>query len=346
MKTEKLSIFGSEWFGIPIATLALSQVFFLLEKTLKNNIYEYPGIIFFIIGLSLFIFIFILWAVRAFTLHDKKYTHWNNLTRLSFTALIPIIVFVVSHILIGITGFNRNYAYVYLYIYFVDYFIALIIGILLGYRLYTKEIGENEINYAIIIPPLSIGTSIFLATPLMGYFKGSIAETIYFLVLMGLGIFFFLYIFIGSIALAGHVSHKSGDLLPTTMLPVGVSSLIIINLLSISSFGEIIPHISLSIYTVGYISILLWGFEVWNFLVVSIIILRKSRLGVLSVWAYGFPLGLFATSTIKLYGYTHFTVLEYIFFAIAVALAILWTYAWLGTYVFLRRVLYKTKKGL
>ena len=36
-----------------------------------------------------------------------------------------------------------------------------------------------------------------LDTPLMGYYHGNIAQTIYFLVLMGLGIFFFLYIFIG-----------------------------------------------------------------------------------------------------------------------------------------------------
>ena len=39
-----------------------------------------------------------------------------------------------------------------------------------------------------------------LATPLMGYYHGNTAQAIYFLVLMGLGIFFFLYIFIGSAA--------------------------------------------------------------------------------------------------------------------------------------------------
>ena len=115
------------------------------------------------------------------------------------------------------------------------------------------------------------------------YYHGNIAQAIYFLVLMGLGIFFFLYIFIGSVALSGHVSNKSGSTLPTAMLPVGVSSLIIINLLSIISFGPVIGHMVLGIGTVEFISILLWGFEVWNFLVMFIIMFRKETFGYLSI---------------------------------------------------------------
>ena len=234
----------------------------------------------------MFIVIFILWAIRGLTIHDKKYLHWNNLTRLSFIALIPIILFIMDHILIDLIGMSKLLAEVSLYNYFFSYFLALVLGILLGYRLYTKEIDKNEINYAIIIPPLSIGTSIFLATPLMGYYHGDIAETIYFLVLMGLGIFFFLYIFIGSIALSGHVSNKSDSTLPTAMLPVGVSSLIIINLLSIMSFGKVIGDITLNFGTVEFISILLYGFEVWNFIVVFILIFRKTTFGYLSVQVF------------------------------------------------------------
>ena len=42
----------------------------------------------------------------------------------------------------------------------------------LGYRLYTKEIDPNEISYAIVIPPLAIGTGVFLAGTLMNYYGG------------------------------------------------------------------------------------------------------------------------------------------------------------------------------
>ncbi|MEM0140166.1 MAG: C4-dicarboxylate ABC transporter, partial [Ferroplasma sp.] len=307
IKLNKLYVFGSEWFGIAISTLALAQVLFLMSREVKNSSYATAGDILVILGILIFLVVMVLWIARGLTIHDKKCTHWNNLTRLSFTALIPIIMFVLSHLLISIEGFSVKYAYIYLYDYFINYFLALALGVILGYRLYTKEIGEGEINYAIIIPPLSIGTSIFLATPLLSYYTGNVAQLIYFMVIMGLGIFFFLYIFIGSIALSGHITHKSEQVLPTAMLPVGVSSLILINLLSISSFGTVISHIGISIYTVGFISILLWGFEVWNFLVVFIIIIRKSRIGYMSAWAYGFPLGLFATSTFKLQVFTHFT---------------------------------------
>ncbi len=338
MKNKILYIFGSEWFGMAIATLAVSQVFFLVSKYLVNIDLKYIGEVFFGLGIIMFIVIFILWAIRGLTIHDKKFTHWNNLTRLSFIALIPIILFVINHILIDLIGMSKLLAEISLDNYFFSYFLALVLGILLGYRLYTKEIDKNEINYAIIIPPLSIGTSIFLATPLMEYYHGDIAETIYFLVLMGLGIFFFLYIFIGSIALSGHVSNKFDSTLPTAMLPVGVSSLIIINLLSIMSFGKVIGNISLDPGIVEFISILLYGFEVWNFIVVFILIFRKTTFGYLSAWAYGFPLGLFATSTIKLESALKIPFLGDVFIFIWVVLMILWIYALINTYVFVDRI--------
>lgn len=321
-----------------IATLAVAQVFFLVSRYLVDVELKYIGEVFFGLGIILFIVIFALWSLRGVTAHDKKFTHWNSLTRLSFIALIPIISFIINHILIDLIGMTKLLAQISLYNYFFSYFLAMTLGVLLGYRLYTKEIDKNEINYAIIIPPLSIGTSIFLATPLMGYYHGNLAESIYFLVLMGLGIFFFLYIFIGSVALSGHVSNKSNSTLPTTMLPVGVSSLIIINLLSITSFGPVIGHMVLNIGTVEFISILLWGFEVWNFLVVFILLFQKKTFGYLSVWAYGFPLGLFATSTIKLEAVTRIAVLGDVFIFIWAMLIILWFYALLNTYVFVSRI--------
>ncbi|AAT42949.1 C4-dicarboxylate ABC transporter [Picrophilus oshimae] len=337
MKDRLINFFGSEWFGMAIATLAVAQTFFLASRYMENITLKYTGEIFFYLGIIIFLVIFILWTIRGLTIHDKKWSHWNNLTRLSFIALVPIILFVINHITIELYGINELMARLSLYNYFFSYFLALILGVLLGYRIYTKEINRNEINYAIIIPPLSIGTSIFLATPLIGYYHGTIAESIYFLVLMGLGIFFFLYIFIGSVALSGHVSNKSGSSLPTAMLPVGVSSLIIINLISINSFGAVIDHLPFSIYTVEFVSILLWGFEVWNFLVMMIIVFRKETFGYLSVWAYGFPLGLFATSTIKLEEVTKIVILGNIFIFIWVALVLLWFYGILNTYVFIRR---------
>ena len=299
-----------------------------------NILLRYVAESFTFIGLATFVFIFLIWIVRGFVIKDSVFSGWNNLTRMSFTALIPIVGFVGNYQLIYYFGLSSATAELSLINYYTDYIIALSLGVLLGYRLYTKIINPGELNYAIVIPPLAIGTSVFLAGPLMAFYGGAEAQAMYFLVLMGLGMFFFLYIFIGSLALAGHVSNKAPNTLPTTMLPVGISSLIIINLFSIASFGEI-DQISLSIHTVEFISVILWGFEVWNFLVVLILIFTNPVRATLSVWAYGFPLGLFATSTIRIFTLTDFGALLWIFLAIGIMLNILWVYAWVNTDMFI-----------
>ena len=117
------------------------------------------------------------------------------------------------------------------------------------------------------------------------------------------------------------------------MLPVGIASLIVLNLFTISGFDS--PGtLSLSIHTVSLLSIMLWGFEVWNFLVVLIIIFARPSRGNLGVWAYGFPLGLFATSTLKIMAVVDFSWMFWIFIAIAVMLNILWVYGWINTVLF------------
>ncbi len=330
MRKNTLSLFGSEWFGIAISTLALAQVYVLASGAAKSIALRYVAEAFSILGISIFLVIFGIWIYRAFAMKDRVFSHWNNLTRLSFTALIPIIGFVANYQLIYFFGLSAPTAALSAVDFYANYIVALGLGVVLGYRLYTKEINPREMNYAIVIPPLAIGTSVFLAGPLMSFYGGVEAQTMYFMVLMGLGIFFFLFIFIGSLALAGHVSTKVHETLPTTMLPVGISSLIIINLFSLASFGKI-DQLFIGASSVEWISVLLWGFEVWNFLVVLILIFTHPARATLSVWAYGFPLGLFATSTIRILDFTHFDALLWAFVAIAVILNILWIYAWINT---------------
>ena len=338
MRKSTINLFGSEWFGIAISTLALAQVYILIFGQFHNILLRYVAEAFTLIGLAIFVIIISIWTLRSFVVRDGVFSHWNNLTRMSFIALIPIIGFVGNYQLIYFFGLSHATAELSLINYYGNYILALTLGVLLGYRLYTKIINPGELNYAIVIPPLAIGTSVFLAGPLMAFNGGIEAQTMYFLVLMGLGVFFFLYIFIGSLALAGHVSNKVSNIIPTTMLPVGISSLIIINLFSIAGFGSV-DQISLSIHTVEFLSVILWGFEVWNFLVVLILIFTNPSRATLSVWAYGFPLGLFATSTIRIFTLTDFSALLWIFLAIGIMLNALWVYAWLNTVMFIHEKL-------
>jgi tellurite resistance protein TehA-like permease len=104
-----------------------------------------------------------------------------------------------------------------------------------------------------------------------------------------------------------------------------------------------VNHIGIGQTTVNFLSVMLWGFEVWNFLVVTIIIFTRPSKGSLSVWAYGFPLGLFATSTIKIMDMTGFGGLIWTFTVIAVALNAFWIYGWINTASFLRGKLTKAR---
>ena len=342
MKNSTLNLFGSEWFGISISTLALSQIYILIFELTGRYAFHEVAEVMMILGWSIFAVLFFLWAARAIKTGEKIISHWDNLTRLSFLALIPIVGFVGNYQLIYFFHISAIAAEVSLANFYFEYFLALMLGVLLGYRLYTKEINPREMNYAIVIPPLAIGTSVFLAPELMSYYGGMESRYIFFFMVMGLGIFYFLYLFIGSLALSGHVATKIHDVLPTTMLPVGIASLIVINLVTLSGSG-MVNHIGIGQTTVNFLSVMLWGFEVWNFLVVTIIIFTRPSKGSLSVWAYGFPLGLFATSTIKIMDMTGFGGLIWTFTVIAVALNAFWIYGWINTASFLRGKLTKAR---
>lgn len=333
MRASFLSLFGAEWFGASIATLALAQVYILAYGLAGATIYRSVGEALFLLGVSLFLILFVLWALGGILLEKGIRSHWDNITRMSFTALIPIIGFVANYQAIYFFGLSPMTAQLSLINFYVDYGLAFGLGVLLGYRLYTKVINPKEINYAIIIPPLSIGTSVFLATPLVQYYGASQGSTIGFLGLMGFGIFFLLYVVIGALALSGHVTTKSHETLPTTMLPVGVASLVILNLFALPYLGSYI-HVSLPLSSVYLLSIMLWGFEVWNFLVVALIILTRPSWGTLGIWAYGFPLGLFSTSTLRLAEYADLPALRWVFWISVVVINSLWAYAWVNTYIF------------
>ena len=331
---DTISVFGSEWFGMSIATLALAEVYILAYQQDGFVPFFYLGNGLMALGIILFFVILVLWSTRGILIHDKIHGHWDNLTRLSFISLIPIIGFISNSQLIYFYGLSSLSASFSLMNYLVEYSLALILGVILGYRLYTKEINLREINYAVVIPPLAIGTGVFLGSDLIGFYGGGTGSVIYYLTIIGLGIFFFLYIFIGSLALSGHVTNKVHETLPTTMLPVGIASLIVINILSIVSFNKL--HIfQLSLSTAGFVSLMLWGFEIWNFLVVTIIIFTRPPRGSMSSWAYGFPLGLFAISTVRMISITNEHGLIWVFTAIAVALNTVWIYAWLNTIIFM-----------
>jgi len=125
MNKAVLSIFGSEWFGISISTLALAQGFILLFLETHYIYLKFVAESMTFLGLFIFIVIFILWILRGLTASGVRLSHWNNLTRLSFTALIPIVGFVLNYQLFFLFGFNNITAQLSLINFFLSMYLHL-----------------------------------------------------------------------------------------------------------------------------------------------------------------------------------------------------------------------------
>jgi hypothetical protein len=167
------------------------------------------------------------------------------------------------------------------------------LSVLEGYLLYTKgEISGSELTYALVIPPISVSTGVLLAPSLVQIAPG-LAPLVDFLVAGGLGVSFML---IGSLGLAAHVREVKGpEHLPVAIFPVGVSSILAINILFLSSIGFIQGKLALTM------AIALWGFELWNLLVMAAVSAASLRgRPPMSVWAYLFPLTIFWVSSIRI----------------------------------------------
>jgi hypothetical protein len=70
MRKSTINLFGSEWFGIAISTLALAQVYILIFGQFHNILLRYVAESFTIIGLGIFVIIFSIWIVRGFVIRD------------------------------------------------------------------------------------------------------------------------------------------------------------------------------------------------------------------------------------------------------------------------------------
>ncbi len=105
-----------------------------------------------------------------------------------------------------------------------------------------------------------------------------------------------LFMLIGSLGLAAHVREvKAPEHLPVAIFPVGVSSILAINVLFLSSIGFIQGKLALTM------AIALWGFELWNLLVMAAVSAASLRgRPPMSVWAYLFPLTIFWVSSIRI----------------------------------------------
>jgi len=345
-RRSMLTIFSPEWFSIALGTLALSVVLNRFANFFSYQPLIYLGIVFLALGVLLLMALSILVTSRAVRFRRLIWEDWNDLNKISFMAVLPLSLLIFNVSLLGYFPRIGNQIYlISTYNYFIDFLAILFISLFLGYKLYTKELAIGEITYALLVPPVALSTTTLLGVTLLPFLSKSLAQLIYFQIILGLGIAFFLFLFLGSLALASHAKDiKTLESSPITIIPMGVASIIVINILLLSKLsGIFLIPIGLAIIT----SMILWGFELWNFgvaLLVSVSKIPQMRPSI-SVWAYTFPLAIFSISSLQLApilsgaNYVYPSYLLYgISLAAAAGLFAAWVYSSVFTIAFLLRI--------
>ncbi|PYB68082.1 hypothetical protein DMB44_06175 [Thermoplasma sp. Kam2015] len=336
----KLEIFGSEWFTITLGTFALSISMYHLNAIFGYHYLRYIGLVFLYLGITFFIATIVVWIARTFLDHKVIWNDWNSLNRISFTTVIPLSASVFNVLLISYYGLNELYLNLYLINYFADFTAILIMSFFLGYKLYTKSpVHTNEISYALLIPPVALSSNALLGLYL---FRTEYFSTIIFMTVMGIGMALLLFLFIGIMAFASYIRDlKSNVTSPMLVLPVGVSSIIVINILILATTKSIFQ---IAMSQAMLISVMLWAFELWNFVVAMMIGLKKvfREPASISIWGYTFPIAIFSISSFQLESILmeyHYSIagdfLYYVGLAASIILIIAWIYAITSTAIFL-----------
>ncbi|MQL56140.1 hypothetical protein [Acidianus ambivalens] len=317
---------GSEWFPVVIGTFALSLVSWMNSILFKLPILFDVGKVIYFLALVIFIIIFSGWISRITTNWRED---MENLNRISFTAFLGVILFIAGFFFMTYVEINYEIAYALLVLYFLGYAIVFLVNVYLGYKLFTKDVRQNEISYALLVPAIALSANVILSAPLLPpsfpFISTYFVKIVYFIMLFSVGITFFQVIFIGSIAFLSHIIYKGSS--ATVMIPVGAASVLAINVLVFPSYNYLHlfyfpPEFALTL------AIMLWGFEIWNSLVALIIAVKHIKdKPSLTSWAYVFPLAISSFSDFMLYQETSLPVFEATEVAFSLAIILLYAYS-------------------
>ncbi|WP_373468575.1 hypothetical protein [Acidianus infernus] len=317
---------GSEWFPVIIGTFALSLISWMNSILFNLPILFDVGKVIYFIALVIFIIIFYGWISRITTNWRED---MENLNRISFTAFLGVILFISGFFFMTYVEINYEIAYALLVLYFLGYSIVFLVNVYLGYKLFTKDVRQNEISYALLVPAIALSANVILSAPLLPpslpFISTYFVKIVYFIMLFSVGITFFQVIFIGSIAFLSHVIYKGSS--ATVMIPVGAASVLAINVLVFPSYNYLHlfyfpPESALTI------AIMLWGFEMWNSLVALIIAVKHIKdKPSLTSWAYVFPLAISSFSDFMLYQETSLLVFKATEVAFSLAIILLYAYS-------------------
>jgi tellurite resistance protein TehA-like permease len=329
----------STWFPVVLGTLSISLAFFIIYLVFHSELLFDIGKIIYFIVLIFFAFVFASWIYRYVKNKRLIMEDYNDITKLSFLAFLGVLYFAFAFFYTAYVGINPFVAYLFYYLFIFFYVFVLVINVVLNYNLYTNKYSFDRVTYAILVPNIVLSaniilTSVMLTPPMSDYYSIGILRAVYFMVMVAFGISFFQFLFVGISAYISHISNRPNYLQtsPAAMIPVGASSMLIINIMFMPQFNYIgIFHVAPDLAV--NISIMLWGFDLFLFLVSgAIAVMHIKQKQSMTVWAYVFPVGISTFSDYMIYIYTKLNIFVYSVIIFTVALIILYIYAWINTY--------------
>lgn len=329
---------SSEWFPLVVGTFALSLISWM-NSILFNNVllFEIGKVIYFL-AIFVFLSILILWVKGYIENRQSVQEDLKNLTRIAFSAFLGVILFIIGFFFTVYIGVNANTAYALLILYFIGYSEVFAVNVFTGYKLFTQTLRQEDLNYSIIVPSIALSANVILSAPLLPpslpYISSFYTRVVYFIMLISVGITFFQFMFLGSIALLSHLTFKGYP--SVVMIPVGASSILAINILTFPSYNFLdflyFPE-KVSI-TLG---IILFGFELWNLTVGLIIAISRRNLKPnLAVWAYVFPLAISSFSDFLLYQLTSITFFKYLELILSIVIVLFYIYSMRITFLIIK----------
>jgi tellurite resistance protein TehA-like permease len=329
----------SGWFPVVLGTLSISLAFFIIYLVFHNQLIFDAGKIIYFIVLAFFAFVFASWLYRYIRNKKLIMEDYNDITKLSFLAFLGVLYYAFAFFYTAYVGISSFVAYLFFYLFIFFYLFVILVNIVLNYNLYTNKYSFDKVTYAILVPSIVLSANIILSSvlltpPIADYYSRDILQIIYIMTMVAFGISFFQFLFVGISAYISHISNRPNYLQtsPAAMIPVGASSMLIINIMFMPLFNYIglfqVPA-DLAID----LSIMLWGFDLFLFLVSGAIAIThiKCRQS-MTVWAYVFPVGVSTFSDYMLWLYTKLELFVYSILIFTGGLIILYIYAWINTY--------------
>ncbi|GEQ23187.1 MAG: hypothetical protein PWP67_2582 [Clostridium butyricum] len=340
-KVDIIKDFSPAWFTIIMGTGSFANILYLLGDSWKftHNL----GIILASLNTILFILFLYPWITRWFKHFDllKKDLHHPVTGNFFVTMPLAAIILGSNFALMGKPFLGKSLVYICFLAWLIGVIGTCILGIYAGYNLICSEKNLPElINFSWLIPP--VGN---MAVPLVGNSlvkmllvnNLDLAKDVMLINLIFFGIGFFLFLLIGGTVFSRLIVHSlpAAKFTPTFWIPLGPISITAISLIGFAESSKALNILS-SDTLIYFAAAIIWGLGIW-FLGIALMISYRNfkKEGIpfsLSWWAFIFPLGAYAMSSLKIANFFNSRLLYSYTIILILFVTVLWIITFIRTF--------------